>query len=203
MKPSFLATVLALSVFASSAAADSETIVAPAASSSAAAICEAREQLDEIDGRRPVPLLPQMADHQKRNMRDHLLAVQEIVTALVADDFDAIGTAASRIGSSDQMKRMCTHMGAGAAGFTDLALRFHETADTIAAAAAARDRAAVTKALSETLSTCNACHATFRQHVVDETTWSQATSMTPPPGPGSRAGRRGGAGPHGPPWSGR
>jgi DNA-binding MarR family transcriptional regulator len=38
--------------------------------------------LDRMDTRAPVPLLPMMANHQKQNMRDHLVAVQEIVAAL-------------------------------------------------------------------------------------------------------------------------
>lgn len=166
---------------------------------STAAVCEARDELDRIDGRRPVPLLPQMAHHQKTNMRDHLLAVQEIVAGLAASDFVAVRSAAERIGTSDRMRQMCTHMGAGAPGFTDLALRFHETADGIAAAAAAEDREAVTRALSETLQTCNACHATFRQHVVDEGSWSESTGSSAPPG--LSRGQRRGPGPHGPRWS--
>lgn len=161
--------------------------------------CEAREELDRLDGRRPVPLIPRMADHQKANMRDHLLAVQEIVTALSAGDFSAVGQASARIGTSPQMTQMCTHMGAGAAGFTDLALQFHRSADEIGDAAARHDRDAVTAALSRTLQLCNSCHATFRQQVVDEATWSSLTAMPAPsgPGPGERPHR--GPGPHGGP----
>jgi hypothetical protein len=54
--------------------------------------------LDEMDTRTPVPLLPMMANHQKQNMRDHLVAVQDIVHGLATNDFDAIGKAAKRIG---------------------------------------------------------------------------------------------------------
>ncbi len=46
--------------------------------------------LDELDARAPIPLLPMMANHQKENMRDHLVAVQEIVAALASNDFAAI-----------------------------------------------------------------------------------------------------------------
>ena len=55
----------------------------PAATSSAPAATAA---LDDMDKRAPVPLLPMMANHQKQNMRDHLLAVQEIVVALAIED---------------------------------------------------------------------------------------------------------------------
>jgi len=150
------------------------------ASCPACASCDAQRTLDSMDKRAPVPLLPMMAEHQKRNMRDHLLAVQEIVTALATGDFAAVEQSAARIGYSEQMGQMCAHMGAAAPGFTDKALEFHRTADTIGAAAKAGDQAGVVKALGATLQTCTSCHATFRQQIVDEATWSQMTG-TPAP----------------------
>jgi hypothetical protein len=150
------------------------------ASCPACASCDAQRTLDATDTRTPVPLLPMMADHQKRNMRDHLLAVQEIVVALATDDFAAIERSVGRIGYSEQMGQMCAHMGAGAPGFTDKALEFHRTADTITEAARARDRARVLSALGATLQTCTGCHATFRQQIVDEATWNRITG-TPVP----------------------
>ena len=141
-----------------------------------------QEALDRLDTRAPVPLLPMMANHQKQNMRDHLLAVQEIILALATDDFAAIERSAGRIGFSEPMGQMCSHMGAGAPGFTEQALAFHHTADTIAEAARQRDRAAVTRALGATLQTCTGCHAVFRQSVVDETTWNRLTSTPSPAG---------------------
>lgn len=128
--------------------------------------CEAQLSLDALDRRAPVPLLAPMAAHQKENMRDHLLAVQEIVIATAADDFDAVARSASRIGLSDEMHRMCSHMGQGAPGFTEQALHFHKTADTIQDAARAKDAAAVMRALGETLTTCNGCHGSYRQELV-------------------------------------
>ena len=148
------------------------------------ATASATESLDRLDTRASVPLLPMMANHQKQNMRDHLVAIQEIVTALASDDFPTIERAASRIGFSEQMGKMCTHMGAGAPGFTEQALQFHHTADTITSAARTHDRGAVLAALSGTLRTCTSCHAAWKQQVVDEARWSQATS-SPPPTPGS------------------
>lgn len=131
--------------------------------------------LDELDERTPVPLLPMMANHQKQNMRDHLLAVQEIVAAVAVDDYSGAERAAGRMGFSEPMAQMCTHMGAGAPGFTERALEFHHTADTIAVAARAHDHAAVVDALGKTLSACTGCHAAFKQEVVDEATWSERT----------------------------
>ena len=160
-----------------------ETPPAPATSAAASATTaqtSAAEALDRMDTRVPVPLLPMMASHQKQNMRDHLVAVQEIVSALAADDFAGVERAAGRIGFSEQMGQMCTHMGAGAPGFTEQALAFHHTADRIATAARERDRARVLTELGATLQACTSCHAAWKQRVVDETTWQKLTSAAPP-----------------------
>lgn len=135
----------------------------------------ASEALDKLDTRTPLPLLPMMANHQKQNMRDHLVAVQEILAALATDDFTAIERAAGRIGFSQQMGQMCTHMGSAAPGFTEQALAFHHTADRISAAAREKDRAKVLTELNATLQTCTSCHAAWKQQVVDEPTWNKLT----------------------------
>lgn len=145
-------------------------------SASTSATTDPQDELAKLDARSDVPLLPMMANHQKQNMRDHLLAVQEIVTALSTQDFAAVERSASRLGFSEQMGQMCTHMGMGAPGFTERALAFHHTADGIAAAARQRDSAAVMKALGSTLQACTGCHASFKQSVVSEATWNQATA---------------------------
>jgi hypothetical protein len=142
----------------------------------------AQQALDRMDTRVAVPLVPMMANHQKQDMRDHLLAVQEIVVAASTDDFAAVERAAERMGYSEEVGQMCTHMGAGAPGFTEQALNFHHTADTIATAARQRDHAAVIRGLNSTLQTCTGCHAKFRQSVVDEATWNFLTSMPAPAG---------------------
>ena len=107
-----------------------------------------------------------MANHQKQNMREHLEAIQQVVEGLNHGDFTAVEKAARKMGYSEEMGAMCAHMGAGAVGFTEQALRFHHTADTIALAAHRRDKPATLKALAATLQTCTACHAVYRQAVV-------------------------------------
>jgi len=77
--------------------AERESTSTAAAPPGMAAIAEA---LDRMDTRTPVPMVPMMAQHQKENMRDHLLAVQEIIVALASDDFAAAERAAARIGFS-------------------------------------------------------------------------------------------------------
>jgi hypothetical protein len=104
--------------------------------------------------------------------------IQEIVTALAEDDFYGVAKSASRIGYSEQMGRTCSHMGAGAPGFTETALNFHRTADAIGSAAKQRDAGATLKAVSATLQTCVGCHATYRQEIVDEAKWTELTEST-------------------------
>jgi len=146
---------------------------------------EAQATLDRLDTRLPVPLTPTMAAHQKQQMRDHLSAVQEISAGLADEDFPAIEKASARIGWSESMGMMCRHMGAGAPGFTELALRFHHTADTIGEAAKKQDRKGVSRALATTVSLCISCHSTFRQQVVDDAAWEKLTSQEAPSGEGS------------------
>lgn len=136
----------------------------------------AGDALDRLDARTPVPLLPMMAEHQKRNMRDHLVAVQDVTGALAIGDFPAVQRAAQRLGSSQQMTRTCEHMGAHAPGFTEVALSFHQTADRIARAAERQDRDGVLSALNRTLAACTSCHSTYKQKVVDDATWSRLSA---------------------------
>jgi hypothetical protein len=136
--------------------------------------------LDRLDTRAPVPLLPMMANHQKQNMREHLVAVQEIVAGVGSNDYAAIETASKRIGFSEQMGQMCSHMGAGAPGFTEQALAFHHTADKIGDAARTHDMKAVLSALSATMSACTGCHATYKQQLVSEMPSGNSTTHDPP-----------------------
>jgi cytochrome c556 len=128
------------------------------------------------DARKPLALTAMMAEHQKQNMREHLAAVQAIVAAIARDDMNAVAKASARIGYSEAMGQMCAHMGAATPGFTPMALNFHHVADTIGEAARRGDRAGVLTALDRTLQTCVACHAAYRQEVVDEATWNRLTA---------------------------
>jgi hypothetical protein len=135
-------------------------------------LATARAPHDAIDARRPLPLLPVMAVHQKQTMREHLGAVQEIIAALGSDDFDAVQRSATRLGFSEEVGQMCEHLGAASPAFTKQALAFHHTADRIATAARDHDRSRVLVELSTTLQACTACHAAWKQDVVSESTWN-------------------------------
>ena len=156
----------------------------PASMSSAVnTACAPVADLAALDHRRPVPLQPMMAWHQKQNMMEHLVAIERITDALAREDWSAIADASALIESSPQMQQMCQHMGAGADGFTDLALEFHRRADAIGLAAKDHDRVAVLTATARTLNACTKCHATYRQEVVDAATWQARTKEAHVPAP--------------------
>lgn len=171
------------------AAPPAAAVAPPAAAPSAPPASHAADALDRLDSRAPVPLLPVMAHHQKQNMRDHLVAVQEIVAALAVADFAGVERAVARIGFSEQMGQTCSHLGAGAPGFTERAIEFHQTADRIAVAARARDGGRVLAEFAATLSTCTSCHAVWKQQVVDEPTWQRLVARAPSAGGASHAHR--------------
>lgn len=133
------------------------------------------------DARAPLRLTAMMAEHQKRTMRDHLAAVGDIVGALGRDDLQEVARQVPRIGYSDGMAQMCSHLGAATPGFTDLALTFHRTADAIGEAARRDDRAGALAALHRTLQACVTCHAGYRQEIVDEATWRRLTDAPKAP----------------------
>lgn len=143
--------------------------------------CSALNQLAEMDPRKPVPLQPMMAWHQKQNMMEHLQAIQGITKALAEDDWEGVQAASKLIESSPQMAQMCQHMGAGAEGFTELALEFHKRADKIGEAAKIKDTKEVLRATTHTLEACTSCHAAYKQDVVDAATWTKLTGSAHQP----------------------
>ncbi|HJL42041.1 MAG TPA: hypothetical protein RMG48_12130 [Myxococcales bacterium LLY-WYZ-16_1] len=147
----------------------------------ASGACQPVEELAALDHRTPVPLQPMMAWHQKQNMMEHLVAIQRITDGLAREDWDEVASASALIESSPQMQQMCQHMGAGAQGFTEMALEFHRRADAIGVAARAHDGAAVLRATSDTLQSCTDCHTAFRQEVVSATEWQQRTGSAHQP----------------------
>jgi cytochrome c556 len=166
MKALLITTVLALCVSCRGGADNSPKLEASATPPASVVPPSANETLDQLDQRRPVPLLPQMAQHQKESMREHLEAVQEVVAAAAVSDFEKVAVSAKRMGFSETMGRICEHMGAAAPGFTEQALGFHHAADEIAVAAKRQDVTGVLAALSKTLQTCTTCHKTYKQQPV-------------------------------------
>jgi hypothetical protein len=180
MKPNLLVPSAALALTLLAAACQNKAS-APAAAQQqqppATGASEPSAELARLDQRTPVPLQPMMAWHQKQNMMDHLAAIQRITDGIAREDWEAVASAAKPIESSPQMQQMCQHMGAGARGFTEMALEFHHRADAIGEAARAGDRVAVLQATSNTLQACTNCHAAFRQEVVSAAEWQRRTGQ--------------------------
>lgn len=126
----------------------------------------AYQKYDELDTRQAVQMPPMMALHHKQQMQDHLKVVQEMVQAMKTDDFKAVEKAASRIASSEESSQQCSMMGRSNPNYVAQAETFHKTADSIVAAARAKDRAKVMGALGETMTLCVSCHSTFKQQLV-------------------------------------
>ena len=96
------------------------------------------------------------------NMRDHLEAVQNIVTLLSSDKYDeASKVAYTKLGSTTEMKLMCASF--GDKNFETLGLEFHQSADKMSEIFKTRNKEKSLKALSNTVNYCVQCHATYRQ----------------------------------------
>ncbi len=150
----------------------------PAANEASASKVSAKspaQDLAALDTRRPVPLLPIMAWHQKQSMMQHLVVIQQIVSAAADEKWSDISEAAKGIEASERERQSCEHMGAGAEGFTELALEFHDRATAIREAAESHDGPAVLRATAHALEACTSCHATYRQEVLDESGWKART----------------------------
>jgi hypothetical protein len=115
-----------------------------------------------IDTRISLNLSPAMKQEQLANMRSHVEAVQSIVGLLSVGNFDqAAQTAHSKLGLTDEMKKMCGMFGNDK--FEQLGLAFHKSGDELGNAIQTQDLTKSLQALHETMSYCVQCHATFRQ----------------------------------------
>ncbi len=128
-------------------------------------------ELAGLDRRAPVPLRPKMAWDQKQKMMTFLVAIERVSEALAGDDWEAVGRASAVLGTSPQTRSRCGRVDAASDAITTMAIDFRCRADAIGAAARAEDRAAVLRAMADTVQACNGCHAAFRQDVVDARAW--------------------------------
>ncbi len=117
-----------------------------------------------MDARQEVSLPATLKTHMLHNMRDHLLALHEILDALGRDDSDkAAQIAESRLG----MSSLALH-GANRAGpYMPPAMRkagmsLHHAASRFALAVQEEDSQKTYKALSQITASCITCHAQFR-----------------------------------------
>jgi hypothetical protein len=114
------------------------------------------------DKRMSLKLNAMQKNHQLMNMRDHLEAVQNIVTLLSSEKYDeASKVAYTKLGSTTEMKLMCASF--GDKNFENLGLEFHKSADKMSEIFKSRDKNKSLEALSNTMNYCVQCHATYRQ----------------------------------------
>jgi len=147
------------------------TVVAVIASTGIAAAQHHEHRSDEAppaDQRERVAFPPELAEDTLANMRDHLLALQQINEALAAGETDKAGRIAEqRLG----MSSLRLHGAAEVAkfmpqGMQDAGTAMHKAASRLAIEA---QNAGVTgelkpalKALAETMQACVGCHAGYR-----------------------------------------
>jgi cytochrome c556 len=122
----------------------------------------------DSDARVPVQMPEMMKDHMRANMRDHLLALQEIQSALARDQYDEAATIAEqRLGMSSLGAHGAQHMaGLMPEGMQAIGTGMHRAASRFAVtaqeAAVGRDLSAALQALSEVTRQCVTCHAGYR-----------------------------------------
>jgi cytochrome c556 len=122
----------------------------------------------EDDGRVAIEMPDMMRAHMLANMRDHLLAMQEIQGSLAAGKYDtAADIAELRLGMSSLQSHGASHMADFMPkGMQETGTAMHKAASRFAVLA---QEAAITKdlpralgALSEVTASCVACHAGYR-----------------------------------------
>ena len=117
---------------------------------------------DLMDTRISLNLSPKMKRRQLENMRSHLQAVQAITGLLAKRKFDqAAQIAHSKLGLTDEMKKMCRMF--GNAKFERLGLAFHKSGDVLGDTLSTRNLNKSLQALNATMGYCVQCHETFRQ----------------------------------------
>jgi cytochrome c556 len=121
----------------------------------------------EGDTREPVSLPQPMQQHMLANMRDHLAAIDEILSRLAAGQPDqAAEIAETRLGMSALEAHGASHMAKFMPeGMRKAGTRMHRAASRFALQAQAEEDApTVYRALGEVTAACVACHAGYRLH---------------------------------------
>lgn len=109
-----------------------------------------------------VPLAAEEREHVLGEMRDFLVMLERINSALAQGNFDAVAAAARPLGTGGERGRMPPAIAQKLPpAFKTLARSAHEQVDTIATDAGKRDLRQTLEQSARLLQTCNACHAAF------------------------------------------
>lgn len=123
---------------------------------------------DVADRRLAVEFPPMLREHTLANMRDHLLALQQIQSALAAGRFDEAAEVSERRLGLSSLESHGAHDVAKfmPQGMQDAGTAMHRSASRLALAAqdaaAKNDLKPALAALAEVTATCVACHAGYR-----------------------------------------
>ena len=116
------------------------------------------------DARRLVQLPKKMQQHMMSNMRDHLVAVNEILIKLANGDFEeAAEIAEYRLGMSSPESNGASHMAEFMPeGMRQAGAAMHKAASRFALKAQEEEVLPAYNTLSEVTSACVACHSGYR-----------------------------------------
>lgn len=139
------------------------TLLLAALLMTSAAIVQAGDRPAHEDNRYPVTLTPQEALQQKDQMRHSLVALRQILGALAKKDFSTVERSLRGLAHQDKpsAQQVVT-----TSVYRKLEAKFQADVEHIVAAARRQDMQAVLQELSDTMSSCQACHAALRQEVV-------------------------------------
>jgi len=119
-------------------------------------------KMNHSDERTSLNLPAPMRAMQKRMMREHLAAVNDIVGLIADGRFDeASRIAHARLGLTPEMKQMCNRF--ENADFRAMGLEFHRRADELGEVLKTRNAKRSLAALHRVMNSCVQCHAAFRQ----------------------------------------
>lgn len=116
------------------------------------------------DSRQFVKLPERMQSHMMSNMRDHLVAINEILEFLGNNEMDkAADVAEQRLGMSSLGTHGASHMaGFMPKGMQSAGTAMHKNASRFALKAQEGDLLSAYKSLSKVTSSCIACHSAYR-----------------------------------------
>jgi hypothetical protein len=108
-------------------------------------------------------LSPAQKDALKATMREHLAALETIVSALARQDYEKAGEVAHfELGFPKHYEAMQREQGEGLPKkYQELALEHHQAAEDLSEAIAAKETSPILQKLSKTIQACNACHGAF------------------------------------------
>lgn len=126
--------------------------------------CFSSQSIADEDPRQLVQLPDMMQQHMLSNMRDHLMALNEILVSMSTGELEkAADVAETRLGMSSLESHNASHMAAFMPeGMRQAGNRMHRAASRFSLKAQEGDVLSAYRALSEVTSACVACHSGYR-----------------------------------------